>query len=94
MGMQRQWAAQAGVNNFPIGKAAEVQDLLTAAVKCINLFNFKRLLPGSQLVQPGTAPRISAELLQLTLAGDLAQFLNLSKRRQFFGRSPVLCILS
>lgn len=61
------------------GKAAEVQDPLTAAVKCINLFNFSQRLPDSQLVQPGTAPWISAELLQLTRAGDLAQFLSLSE---------------
>lgn len=73
-----QRAAQAGMRSSSVGKAVEVQDLLTAAVKCINLFNFERLLPGSQLVHPGAAPRISTELLQLTPAGDLAQFLNLS----------------
>lgn len=67
-----------GMRRSTVGKAVEVQDLLTAAVKCINLFNFERLLPGSQLVHPGAAPRISTELQQLTPAGDLAQFLNLS----------------
>lgn len=56
-------------------------------LNCINLFNFKQLLPDSQLAQPGTAPWISVELLQLTLAGDLAQFLSLSKRWQFLGHT-------
>lgn len=71
--------AQSYVSSSSRGKAAEVQDPLTAAVKCINLFNFTQRLPGSQLVQPGTAAWISAELLQMTWAGDLAQFLNLSE---------------
>lgn len=58
--------AQSYVSSSSRGKAAEVQDPLTAAVKCINLFNFTQRLPGSQLVQPGTAAWISAELLQMT----------------------------
>lgn len=76
-----EWGVRVGscLSSSSRGKAAEVQDPLTAAVKCINLFNFTRRLPDSQLVQPGTAPWISAELLQLTRAGDLAQFHNLSE---------------